>query len=263
MIPIESGEVHLWIAHDEQITDSALLTRYRDLLEAHEAERQQLFHFPQHRHQYLVARALLRYVLSLYTESVAPRDLRFEKNAYGKPSLVNFPETALCFNLSHTDKMVVLSVAGRGEIGTDVEWPSRARATTQITAYFSPAEIEHLRRLPRERQDDRFFDIWTLKEAYIKARGKGLSIPLDQFSCTISAQGLVEIAFAPELDDRPEHWQFWQALPNTGHKIAVAHSQGLPRSASSLVIREVVPLRGFGELRLPSIRSMPHSAKIS
>jgi 4'-phosphopantetheinyl transferase len=252
------NEIHLWIARDEQIGDPELLDLYHGLLEPEEQQQQRRFHFERHRHQYLVARALVRWALSLYVEAVAPQQWRFEKNRYGKPAIRNPLPRPLCFNLSHTEQMVVLAVAAGGELGVDVEWLHRRGDTIGIADhYFSPLEVYQLHQLPVAAQRERFFDFWTLKEAYIKACGMGLSIPLHQFSYLIGGDGLVDIVFEAERQDRPELWQFWRIAAGAGHKVALAYRHGAARIPHTLAIRQAVPLRGFEPAACSGRRSLP------
>lgn len=260
MIAIEPHAIHLWIVRNQQVVDTGLLKSYGDLLNFAEAEQQQRFRAVPLRHQYLISRALVRYVLSLYFGADSPAALRFRRNAYGKPFLVDRSQRSLCFNLAHANSLVVLGVAQGGEIGVDVERPGNVPITMDIAnQYFAPMEVVQLLRVPSERQMERFFDFWTLKQAYIKACGMGLSIPLKHFGYTFSSAGTVDITFSPERNDQPERWQFWQVFPRSGHRIAIAYQFGLPRHPCSLIVRNVVPLWGYETIQLPAIRSLPGS----
>jgi 4'-phosphopantetheinyl transferase len=132
--------------------------------------------------------------------------------------------TDLCFNLSHTDGLVVLAIA-RQPVGVDVEWLDRRGRTIELAdRYFAPTEITALRALPETAQRDRFFDLWTLKEAYIKARGLGLALPLGGFAYSDFETPPLSIAVDPTLADRPDsEWSFgtWDR-PDTRHRVAAA-----------------------------------------
>jgi 4'-phosphopantetheinyl transferase len=118
---------------------------------------------------------------------------------------------------------------------------ARERPTLEIAAdFFAPREVLALLKAPSAEQCERFFDYWTLKEAYIKARGMGLAIPLDQFWFTLDASAPVRIAFAPELDDDPASWQFARLRPSARHRVAVAVRRGLGADLA-LTVRAVVP----------------------
>ncbi len=240
---LAADEVHLWHARVEEIADPALLARYFQLLCEEEARRQQRFVFERDRHLYLVSHALVRTCLSLYVD-VDPCAWRFVCNRYGRPE-VAWPATtpALRFNLSHTRGMAVVAVALERDIGVDVEDVSRREASVGIAEhYFSPSEVHDLRAMHAAAQHAAFFDYWTLKEAYIKARGMGLSLPLKQFSFHFSsARDRVRISFDPELGDDPESWQFEQFQVAARHKIAVAARQG-PGQELRFIARPNVPL---------------------
>ncbi len=127
---ISPHEIHLWYAYDEQIHDSQLLSRYFCLLNDEERAQQKRFYFEKHRHQYLIVRALVRTVLSLYVNEIAPENWQFKKNKYGKPTISNSELTIpLHFNISHSDKLVVLAVTVEQELGVDVEYLLRPGKT--------------------------------------------------------------------------------------------------------------------------------------
>ncbi len=252
---ISSHEIHLWYAYDEQIRDSQLLSRYLCLLNEEELAQQKRFYFEKHRHQYLIVRALVRTVLSLYVNEIAPENWQFTKNKYGKPSIGNSElSIPLHFNISHSDKLVVLAVTVGQELGVDVEYLLRPGKAVEIAGrFFSPIEVQQLLALPAEKQSDRFFDLWTLKEAYIKACGMGLSIPLEQFTYSFPRKGEITISFAPERNDQPEYWQFWQIRPNDIHKVSMAIKSDKINDSYSIVMREIVPLMDTVEVGYPIV----------
>ncbi len=175
-----SDEVHVWSSFLD-LSDS----RRADLLSQlsqNELERVGQFRFPKDRNDFIVSHGILREILASYLD-INPAGLRFTYNAYGKPSLeVEGKSTNIHFNLSHSQGLALFAVTQVGRIGVDVEYirPEVAADRTAESA-FSPSEIELLRSLPEDLQARAFFQCWTLKEAFIKARGQGLSIPLDQF----------------------------------------------------------------------------------
>ncbi|ASC69573.1 4'-phosphopantetheinyl transferase HetI [Halomicronema hongdechloris C2206] len=146
-------------------------------LDAQERWRYERCRFPQHRHEYLVAHALLRSCLSRYGEQ-PPQDWRFSTNAYGRPEIqVEQGAPPRRFNLSHTEGLVACAITRAAEVGIDVEHggqPVRAGDLAAIAvANFAPVELAELARLTGIAWRHRFFDVWTLKEAYIKAQGLG------------------------------------------------------------------------------------------
>jgi 4'-phosphopantetheinyl transferase len=250
---ISSHQIDLWFAYNEKINDPALLSQYLDMLSESERVQQKRFHFEKHRHQYLITRALVRSVLSRYDDSLKPSQWEFSKNNYGKPSISNAAlKNPVQFNLSHTDELIVMAVTKEKQIGVDVEYLPRLGKTLDIANhFFSPSEASQLLALPVEQQRNRFFDLWTLKEAYIKACGMGLSIPLDHFSFSFSPQGKIHIEFIPERNDRPELWQFWQVQPSDIHKVAVALKDDITCRRYSINLHEIVPLSEIVEVSYP------------
>jgi 4'-phosphopantetheinyl transferase len=246
MIALPPGVAHLWYVFSEEIRDPDLLAAYHGLMSPEEAARQARFVFPKGRHEQLVTRALVRTTLSLYAP-VDPRAWTFARNEHGCPSIAGPPGAPpLRFNLSHTDGLIACLVALDRDVGVDVEDALRHSSTVDIAdRFFSPVEVRALRAAPPERQRARFFDYWTLKEAYIKARGMGLAIPLDQFSFHLEALPAITISFDPRLDDDAEAWQFALYRPSERHVMAAALRRG--RDAPIVIeLRETVPLRGFG-----------------
>ncbi|ADO71799.1 4'-phosphopantetheinyl transferase family protein [Stigmatella aurantiaca] len=222
LLKLPPDEVHVWIVEPERITEPGLLESYRALLDPGERDKQQRFYFERHRLQYLVSHALVRLTLSRYAP-VAPEAWSFSANQYGRPEIRGEEKPWLRFNLSHTDGMALCAVARDVDVGADVEDTERRGETVEIAdSFFAPAEVASLRALPVSGQRERFFDYWTLKEAYIKARGMGLSLPLDQFAFEVS-QGLsTRISFDPRLVDEPSQWQFVRFRPSQRHAAALA-----------------------------------------
>lgn len=254
-IEIKENEIHLWYAHDEDIRDSNLLAEYLTLLSHEEHIQQQRFHFEKHRHQYLITRALLRSVLSLYINAIPPKAWKFKKNQYNKPYIAN-PQLpmALNFNLSHTEKMVVLAVTRDRDIGVDIEYLPRANVGLDIAMrYFSETEFQELCALPPESQKRRFFDLWTLKEAYIKARGMGLAIPLDQFSYSFPQPGEIQISFSQSLQDNSGSWRLWQFIPDETHIMGLALHTADTALQYIITTWKTVPLKDFEQISLPAI----------
>jgi len=225
---LPDNEIHLYFSYSEQISDPELLHRYEALLTDDERTRMSRFYYARHRQQYLITRALIRTSLSSYFQ-VEPADWRFGNSAYGKPEII-FPEKdwPVRFNLSHCEGLVLCGIVRDLDIGVDVEDAQRSTnaALGSLSSYFSAAEIAELARLPMDQQKTRFFDYWTLKEAYIKARGMGLAIPLSKFSFQFEADRLSGFETHPDLDDDAANWQFWRIPMAERYRIAVAVNTG-------------------------------------
>lgn len=156
-----------------------LLQLYMSWLSPAEQQRWRRFYFPQHRQEYLLSHALVRYVTSTYSEC-APAEVIFEENQFGKPAITSAPW--LSFNLSHSAGVSLLAIAWGGEVGVDIEKINVSRADLDVAQkYFSFVEYQQLQCHGPLMFAKTFFSFWTLKEAYIKARGQGLSLPLADF----------------------------------------------------------------------------------
>lgn len=251
---IPPNEVHLWVAFTEEIHEPDLIEAYMGLLTAEEASRRQRFHFPRHRHRYLVTRALLRTTLSRYAD-IDPEEWRFSKNAYGRPEIQGPGELSrLRFNLSHTDGVVVCGIARDHDIGVDIEYINKNTGTVDIAnRYFAPMEADDLKSLPVEKQKKRFFQYWTLKESYIKARGMGLSLPLEKFGFRMHPHDKLDICFSENFDDAPERWQFWLIELMPPYPLAVSLRRGDARDYH-LVFKRVIPLRSEYDISPPILR---------
>lgn len=177
---------------------------------------------PEARLQHIVGRALLRTTLSRYAD-VPPGDWRFRADAFGKPQ-IDQPALSrdLRFNLSHTDGLVTLAVTEGLEVGVDVENIGRnLDAIGLARTAFAPEEVATVERAPLHERQQRFFALWTLKEAYSKARGLGLSLPFDTFSFDLDDR-TGTIRFTPPDGDDPERWSFQLISPTPHHTLALA-----------------------------------------
>lgn len=240
-LPLPRDEVHVHYLVSDEITDPRLLSAYETLLAPDERERRDRYRFDHSKREYLLTRALVRTTLSRYAP-VAPRAWTFDKNQWGCPSIADPAYANLRFNLSNTQGLIACAVVDGRDVGVDVEDTSRKTETVGIAdRFFSPREVEALRALPEEAQQARFFAYWTLKEAYIKARGMGLAIPLDQFSFLLDDGPPIRIAFEPELGDDASTWQFEHLALTPKHTTSAAVRRGAAPDMK-FVVRRSVPL---------------------
>lgn len=215
------GEIDVWLAFDREISAGRDLAELVARLEPEERERAERMRSAALRHQFLVTRALQRTALSAYSPGVAPADWRFVNGEYGKPELAApFAALGLHFNVAHTAGLVALAVA-RTAVGIDVE-NSRARtAPLRIAShYFSADEARELEAQPAEEQIQRFFALWTLKESWLKATGRGLAAGLDNITFVLDPQHAAASVAIANDDGAP--WRFWQARPSAEHVLALA-----------------------------------------
>lgn len=245
---LDERRIDVWHLQPEDARDPALLSAYWALLSTEEKARSRRFVFERDRHRHVVTRVLVRAALSRYAP-VEPACWNFRENDYGRPEIAG-PVGAgrLRFNVSHTTGFIVCGVGLERDFGLDVEDLRRSGPTFEIAnRYFSPIEVEDLRRQPPGERATRFLEYWTLKEAYIKARGMGLSIPLEQFSFHIGQHGPIRISFDPQLDDDPGGWHFELLRPSRHHVLAVAARRCGVDFVT--VLRPCIPL--LDESRLP------------
>jgi 4'-phosphopantetheinyl transferase len=240
----DSRRIDLWCTYIGAIGDDSLWSRYHALLSAEERARQERFRFAADRRRYLVTRALARTVLSRYAP-VRPEDWVFSAGPRGRPAIAApRPEPALEFNISHSSDLVTLGVTSGRALGIDVESiEARAADIDGLDRYFAPEESAALLALAPAARRRRFFELWTLKESYIKARGLGLGIALDAFRFELPGERGLTLHMRPELGDSPAGWRLWQLALRGGYLAAVCAARG-EESPPRLTVREIVPLAG-------------------
>lgn len=231
--------LYLWCAYPDDLIDEAAARNCAELLDAEERARWQRFRMEGRRREFLTTHALARTALSHY-RSVAPQDWRFTRNEYGKPAVE--PDCGLRFNLSNSSALAVCLVADAPiEVGVDVEAIARAVQVAQVAhKVFSSAEREQLDEFQAAERLDRCLSLWTLKEAYVKARGMGMgsALPLGEISFLFDRAGAVRLEVDRALDEDAARWQF-RMLDHGGHRVAIV-AEG--RSVSNLEMWEVRPV---------------------
>lgn len=238
----DGGGIDLWCAYISEIADESLWPRYDALLTAEERERQARFRFARDRRRFLVTRALVRSVLSRYA-AVRPQDWVFSLGTHGRPAIFA-PHTAamLEFNISHSADLVMLGVTAGRTLGIDTESvAAREGGFEGLDRYFAPEESAALLALAPGERRRRFFELWTLKESYIKARGMGLAIPLDAFRFELIGEHGLTLHMRPQLGDSPNRWRLWQLALRSDYLAAVCAARG-DDAAPRITLREVVPL---------------------
>jgi len=220
-IQILDDEVHIWTA--SLVSSSQSLQGFWGELSGDERAKASRYRFARDRDRYVAARGILRRLLREYT-GIEPRTLQFEYSVYGKPSLKRGSvEKDFCFNLSHSRDITVYAITGGAAVGVDVEYIHPEMAWTEIAGnFFSREEVQALRRLPLESRTLGFFSCWTRKEAYIKARGEGLSLPLHHFQVSVDPYGPAELLSHFDDPSETNHWSLRQIVPVQGYMAAVA-----------------------------------------
>ena len=235
---MDKRTLHLWLANPNDVLAEGIAEECDRLLTEDERARLQAFRFERLRHEYLTTRALVRTALSHY-HPISPESWRFTLNAYGKPTAD--ADCAMQFNLSNCPELVVCLISHGAEVGVDVEPWARAEEIAEVAhTVFSPLELEQLETLSGPEKGDRGVSLWTLKEAYIKARGMGVSLPLKKISFVFGGAEGIHLELDPCLNDESERWQFCQ-FDHAGHRIAMM----VERTAGpKLEVLEMRPLLG-------------------
>lgn len=214
VLPSVEQSVHVWaIKLDDHSID---LAQARELISADERERAERFRFERDRRRYLIAHVALHGILGRYLPA-ALRSLSFAYGPSGKPRLApNLEPAGLQFNLSHSDELALLAVTTAGEIGVDVEFVKENFEFHEIAEkFFTAREVAAMRSLPVELQRRAFFRCWTSKEAFLKAKGTGLSGKLDEVEIAFrSGQGIQITAAVPG-------WSLTELNPIDGYEAAI------------------------------------------
>jgi 4'-phosphopantetheinyl transferase len=184
-VELEDREIHVWRA--ELDSEGLALHRFEETLAPDEKARANRFVFRQDRNRYVAARGVLRELVGRYLNR-SPEAVEFDYNSKGKPSLrAESNKGSVQFNVSHSHGLVLLAFALGYNLGIDVEFVRPEVPTDEIAErYFSPQEVIELRALPLSMRTEGFYLCWTRKEAYIKARGEGLYIPLESFNVSLT-----------------------------------------------------------------------------
>jgi len=211
------GHVHVFYQTTDAVDEAAALA----VLSDDERLRHSQFVLDRDRRDYAAAHALLRWSLSRYA-SVAPEAWQFRNGRHGKPSLAgDYGGLPLAFNLSHTHGLVACAIAVHADVGIDVESVTRAVDEGVSRRFFAAAEQDAIGRAPAPRERaERFFELWTLKEAYIKAIGLGLVHPLSTIVFEVGVDR--SVAFTAPAGVDPAPWRFVVFAPREDYTLAVA-----------------------------------------
>lgn len=217
---LHRDEVQVWQVGLQQ--PPAIIEQFHAVLNAEERQRAARFHFPADQRRYVVGRGTLRTLLGHYLQT-PPAHLTFTYNAYGKPQLAGTAESLpLQFNLSHSGEHALYAITQHRIVGIDIEWMRTNLEYLDLARHvFSPYEQAVLAALPAPEQLAAFYRGWTRKEAFIKARGLGLSLPLDQFDVTL--QGDVPPQLLATRDDpaEAERWRLCDLPCPAGYAAAL------------------------------------------
>ena len=220
-LELDKDEVHVW--HVLLETDTADLKGLRQILSDDERARADRFCFQQDREKFTMARGILRQLLGRYL-NMEPSKLQFGYGPNGRPTLADRDAShGICFNISHTNGLALYAFTRDREIGIDVERIRPEMANEQIAErFFAPQEVATLRALPLDLQLEAFFNCWTRKEAFIKASGEGLSLPLASFAVSLTPGERAEILNIDGEAETANLWSLREIRPGPGYVAALA-----------------------------------------
>ncbi|BAO74624.1 4'-phosphopantetheinyl transferase family protein [Winogradskyella sp. PG-2] len=216
-IHLKPNTTHLWSINF--VVDGNMYTKYHNLLSEDEKLRASKFRFYKDKRCYVVTKGILRLLSGFYLNKV-PKSISFEYKTYGKPEFKH--QTDLNFNVSHSGDMAVIAFVYDHAIGVDIEKIKNDFDTLEIASnFFSKKEISALQKIAHAKQHIAFYRCWTRKEALIKAKGNGLSFPLDQFSMTLDSDLEAELLETKWDLTEKNNWQLLSFIPNQGYIAAL------------------------------------------
>ncbi len=220
-LQLSNDEVHVWRATLD--VGLARVHGFERTLAADERARAARFHFDTHRNRFIVSRGVLRTILGRYL-GIEPDRLQFRYSSHGKPALSAGSESnSIRFNVSHAGGMALYAITTDREVGIDVERIRPDFANEEIAErFFSPREIAALRALSPQSRLEAFFACWTRKEAYIKARGEGLSLPLDRFDVSLAPGQPAALLAVQDYSEEATRWTIRELVPGSDYVAALA-----------------------------------------
>lgn len=217
---LTAREAHIWRVYLDQ--DRSTIQRSLNLLSEDERQRAGKYYFQRDRDHFTVARGALRIILSRYID-VPPERIRFSINRYGKPSVQSgLCDSVLRFNVAHSGAIALYALTTDREIGIDIEYVTRGAGLELAESFFSPAEASMLHRVAPEARTVAFFDCWTRKEAYIKARGEGLSHPLRRFTVSLMPGQPASLLATNDDPQEASRWTLIELFPGREYRAALA-----------------------------------------
>jgi 4'-phosphopantetheinyl transferase len=218
--PLDARQVHLWVVRLEAAQDD--FARSLGYLSEDETARAKRFYFDRHRRAFVLGRAALRVLLANYLDA-GPAELRFQYGQQGKPALAG-TAGSLRFNVSNSGNLAAYAFTTGCEIGVDIEQHRALHDFENIAdRFFSPQETVELLALPDAEKNSAFFNCWARKEAYIKAMGGGLAIPLDSFRVTLRPQDAARMVSIAESEDAARGWTLHDFTPAPDYAGAIAY----------------------------------------
>jgi 4'-phosphopantetheinyl transferase len=218
-IDLPQDRVHVWRVCLGQASLSA--RKLECILSEDERKRAKRFHFEKDQNRFIITRGLLRVILGRYLE-IEPDQIGFSYGPYGKPALDSV-QNELRFSVSHSCGLTLYAVTHHREVGIDVEYIRAEWANISIAErFFSSREVALLRALPASLKSEGFFNCWTRKEAYVKAKGDGLALPLDEFDVSLIPGEPAVLVSALNDPLEAARWSLRELCPAPGYVAALA-----------------------------------------
>ena len=229
---IWQNEIHVWRAR----LDVPWSWTFDEALSLDDRMRADRFKFEADRRRFCAARASLRLILSRYLQ-VKPGRLQLEPGEFGKPFMADRKlAQGLRFNLSHSHQLALIAISRDREIGVDVEFMRSDFVTDEVaTHFFSSSEVKEFQSVPRDLRTRAFFNCWTRKEAYIKARGEGLYCPLDQFAVSLAPDKPAMLLESSVATGEAQRWIFTDINAGDRYAAAVAVERRAGAQASGML----------------------------
>lgn len=237
---IPSNNTDIWLIRGNA-SNFEYSQRNISILSDDEFERSKAFRFTEHRRQYLLVRFCVRNILSAYKGTPSPEKWVFRKNAFGRPYIDSaLHPIPIFFSISHTKDMIAIAVSDIKSMGVDAEKHDKRINSIEISSsFFSHYEHQQLIKLPENKQKERFYDLWTLKESYIKAIGKGLSIPLNSFELDFVTNKTIDINQLLAVNDSELKWLFKIIPVEEGYSLSLCLGFQSTYSGHRIQLKEV------------------------
>ena len=219
---LPEDEAHVWYLDPDRIAPAQVEGCIATQLSPEEQTRRRRLRFEADRHLYLVSHLLVRQTLSRYADA-APGEWQFLHGEHGRPEIAGPGTAELRFNLTHTRGLAACIVTRRAACGIDAEYlEARSHSEAVADRMFSAAEAETLRRLGEPERLRHFYTCWTLREAYVKARGIGMGFATRALAFAVRDGETIALSAAAAIEPRASDWQFRVLQPGENHLLAIA-----------------------------------------
>lgn len=222
LIDTLNRECHVWFTNPDIVYDADTVSACESLLSNEEHTRYKRFYFASDQQRFLISHALVRQTLSRYFD-LLPQHWTFTRAEHGKPEIANQDIPPLRFNLTHTQGLTACMISLTEDCGIDAERVKHRHDHDAIARkVFSKQECAELQQLHGAESLRYFYTHWTLREAYVKAKGIGLSFPTQRMTFSVDAQRRTCVCFNPEINDNAQKWRFELLELSSQHSVATA-----------------------------------------